>query len=222
METNLLEDLDNNSFISDLDTFLDTNSQNNINTLDSKEMTDGEPVSTPNEDLDKINIGDLPLDFDLPETAVAKSDIIEQRDELKLGLSAEDLKDLYNYISGKGDKPLFIDKFTSDSEGRLKDELYIMNLLLLSKLPMLVSFQAQIQDLMYRPENLGKMDIKELSSASKNVSAEIQNIIKSTTESMQVLNNLGSLNNEYRQLLNLMTQLPEEKLARVKEIMLME
>lgn len=222
METNLLEDLDNNSFISDLDTFLDTNSQNNINTLDSKEMADGEPVSTPNEDLDKINIGDLPLDFDLPETAVAKSDIIEQRDELKLGLSAEDLKDLYNYISGKGDKPLFIDKFTSDSEGRLKDELYIMNLLLLSKLPMLVSFQAQIQDLMYRPENLGKMDIKELSSASKNVSAEIQNIIKSTTESMQVLNNLGSLNNEYRQLLNLMTQLPEEKLARVKEIMLME
>lgn len=222
METNLLEDLDNNSFISDLDTFLDTNSQNNINTLDSKEMADGEPVSAPNEDLDKINIGDLPLDFDLPETAVAKSDIIEQRDELKLGLSAEDLKDLYNYISGKGDKPLFIDKFTSDSEGRLKDELYIMNLLLLSKLPMLVSFQAQIQDLMYRPENLGKMDIKELSSASKNVSAEIQNIIKSTTESMQVLNNLGSLNNEYRQLLNLMTQLPEEKLARVKEIMLME
>ena len=165
----------------------------------------------------------IPEEFTLEEdAAVSKSDIIDNKEELKLGLTAEDLKELFTYISGKGNKPLFIDKFTSDSEGRLRDELYIMNLLQLSKLPMLVAFQAQIQDLMYRPENLAKMEVKDLANASKNVSAEIQGIMKCAVDSIQALNTLGALNNEYRQLLNMMTMLPEEKVARIKEIMFME
>lgn len=165
----------------------------------------------------------IPEEFNLDDgVSVSKSDIIENKEELKLGLTAEDIKDLYAYISGKSDKPLFIDKFTSDSEGRLRDELYIMNLLQLSKLPMLVAFQTQIQDLMYRPENLSKMEVKDLTKASRDVSAEIQGIMKCAVDSIQALNTLGALNNEYRQLLNMMTMLPEEKIARIKEIMFVE
>ena len=87
---------------------------------------------------------------------------------------------------------------------------------------MLIAFQSQIQDLMYRPENLAKMDIKDLVRASKDISAEVQGIMKSAVDTVQTLNTLGALNNEYRQLLNAMTMLPEEKLARIKEIVFME
>jgi len=190
-----------------------------LNMQDLKKDT--EEVKEENEDsLFSVDFK-IPEEFTLDEVVSAsKSDIIENKEELKLGLTADDIKDLFNYISGKGNKPSFIDKFTSDSEGRLRDELYIMNLLQLSKLPMLIAFQAQIQDLMYRPENLAKMEVKDLANASKNVSAEIQGIMKCAVDSIQALNTLGALNNEYRQLLNMMTMLPEEKIARIKEIIM--
>lgn len=188
---------------------------------DTEEVTEENPQKVNEELLFNADFK-IPEEFTLDEAQVSKSDIIDNKEDLKLGLTAEDLKDLFNYISGKGNKPIFIDKFTSDSEGRLRDELYIMNLLQLSKLPMLVAFQAQIQDLMYRPENLAKMEVKDLANASKSVSAEIQGIMKCAVDSIQALNTLGALNNEYRQLLNMMTMLPEEKIARIKEIMFME
>lgn len=220
MENDLLDSLDTfTSLNSDISSTEDSNSIN----ISEEDKSVPEDLKTASNDVfDTIDLSKIPDEFLLGETDVAKSDIIDNKDEIKLGLTAEDLKELYNYISGKGNKPLFIDKFTSDTEGRLKDELYIMMLLQLSKLPMLTAFQAQIQELMFRPENLAKMDIKDLATASKTISAEIQGIVKSAVDSVQALNTLGSLNNEYRQLLNLMTQLPEEKLARIKEIMIME
>ena len=196
--------------------------ENNINILEEEKSSNTDLKSTSNDFFDDIDLSKIPEEFSLNETEVAKSDIIDNKEEIKLGLTPEDLKELYNYISGKGNKPLFIDKFTSDSEGRLRDELYIMNLLQLSKLPMLIAFQSQIQDLMYRPENLAKMEIKDLTKASRDISAEVQGIMKSAVDTVQTLNTLGALNNEYRQLLNAMTMLPEEKLARIKEIVFME
>lgn len=207
---------------SPLEPITEENVENNINILEEEKDSPVGLIDAPNDFFDDIDLSKIPEEFNLNETEVAKSDIIDNKEEIKLGLTPEDLKELYNYISGKSNKPLFIDKFTSDSEGRLRDELYIMNLLQLSKLPMLIAFQSQIQDLMYRPENLAKMDIKDLVRASKDISAEVQGIMKSAVDTVQTLNTLGALNNEYRQLLNAMTMLPEEKLARIKEIVFME
>ena len=216
---NSLDNIENN----DLEQFLDQNTEDSINISEDKKDSNMSLEIAPDELFNEIDLNKIPEEFSLEdELQVAKSDIVDKQEELKLGLTANDIEELFNYISGKGTKPSFIDKFTSDSEGRLRDELYIMNLLQLSKLPMLVSFQAQIQDLMFRPENLAKMDIKELSNASKNISAEIQGIMKSATDAIQTMNTLGALNNEYRTLLNAMTMLPEEKIARIKEIVFRE
>ena len=221
LEQDLLSSLDNINN-TDLEHNLEEKEENSINILEEEKDPNTDTKTASDDFFDNIDLTKIPEEFSLGEPDVAKSEIIDNKEEIKLGLTTEDLKELYDYISGKGNKPLFIDKFTSDSEGRLRDELYIMNLLQLSKLPMLIAFQAQIQDLMYRPENLAKMEIKDLTNASKNVSSEIQGIMKSAVDTVQTLNTLGALNNEYRQLLNAMTMLPEEKLARIKEIVFME
>ena len=217
-------------FFNSLETFtenpleqdIEEKEEDSINILEDENDSNMDLKEASNDFFGEVDLSKIPEEFNMNDPEVAKSEIIDNKEDLKLGLTTEDLKDLFNYISGKGNKPLFIDKFTSDSEGRLRDELYIMNLLQLSKLPMLVAFQAQIQDLMYRPENLAKMEVKDLANASKSVSAEIQGIMKCAVDSIQALNTLGALNNEYRQLLNAMTMLPEEKLARIKEIVFME
>ena len=55
--------------------------------------------------------------------------VLEKRNQLSIGLTPEDIQDLFNYIAGKGEKPLFVDKFMADTEGRLKEMSSIMTLL---------------------------------------------------------------------------------------------
>lgn len=181
-----------------------------MNELEEKREDD---ISVNVDDLNKI-----PDDFKSEGIEVPKSDLIDTRKEIKLGLTSEDLKELYDYLSGKGEKPLFIDKFTSDTEGRLKDTVYIMCLLQLSRIPTLTALQAQVQELMFRPENLSKMDVKDLSIASKNIMQELQGILKGTTDMMETFSGMGSMNSEYRRILDRLMLLPPETLSRVLEI----
>lgn len=161
-------------------------------------------------DFNKIpdsTIGEAPLD-----------PIIEERDNLKVGLKPEDIKELYSYISGEGEKPLFLDKFASDSEGRLKDMILIMQLIQLARLPMLTALQAQIQDRLFSPENLYSMDISDLTKASGSVTKEVETILKTSTDAIQTITQFGTLNSEYRKLIDAILLLPEDKLNRIKEI----
>ena len=144
--------------------------------------------------------------------------MIEERNNLKVGLTPEDIKNLYSYISGDGEKPLFLDKFASDSEGRLKDMVLIMQLIQLSRLPMLTALQAQIQERLFAPENLYSMDISDLTKASNSVTKEVETILKTSTDAIQMITQFGTLNSEYRKLIDAILLLPEEKLNRIKEI----
>lgn len=162
---------------------------------------------------------------EIPDTTlneVPLDPIIEERNNLKVGLKPEDIKELYGYISGEGEKPLFLDKFASDSEGRLKDMVLIMQLIQLSRLPMLTALQTQIQERLFSPENLYSMDISDLTKASNSVTKEVETILKTSTDAIQIITQFGTLNSEYRKLIDAILLLPEDKLNRIKEIVYTE
>lgn len=145
--------------------------------------------------------------------------ILAEREKLQLGLTPEDIKDLYDYMSGKAEKPLFIDRFTSDTEGRLKDMTYMMNLLQMSSLPMLIALQSQVREKLYSRENLMSMDVKDLSASSANLTKEINSILSNSINTVQTFSSMGSLNSEYRKLLDRLMLLPEDKVHRLMDIL---
>lgn len=179
--------------------------------------------------FDELNLDDAlnrESDFNtIPENPIPEAPLdpmIEERNNLKVGLTPEDIKNLYSYISGEGEKPLFLDKFASDSEGRLKDMILIMQLIQLARLPMLTALQAQIQERLFAPENLYSMDISDLTKASGSVTKEVETILKTSTDAIQTITQFGTLNSEYRKLIDAILLLPEDKLNRIKEIVYTE
>ena len=164
-------------------------------------------------------------DNEIPDSMVSEGEpavlnpILADRDNLNIGLGPEDIKSLYNYLSGSGEKPLFIDKYTSDTEGRLKDMVYMMNLIQMSNLPMLMAYQQTLRERLFTPENLYAMDIKDLTTASNNISKEIQGIMDSATKSVLTFNQFGSVNSEFRDVLGKLMLLPEDKFNTIKDIL---
>lgn len=191
--------------------------QDNTENFIEHDLFDESKLDTDSLEIDDSIFSEIPDEM-LNETDKPLDPLIENRDSLKVGLTPEDIKSLYEYMSGDGEKPLFIDKFTSDSEGRLKDMIYVMNLIQLSRIPTLTALQAQVQERLFSSKNLYSMNIRELTAASSNITKELQGIIKASTETFQTFNALGSLNNEYRNLLNRLMLMPEEKITRIKEI----
>lgn len=193
---------------------------NDLENILDEEFFDGQTPSTV-EDFENsplFNDNEIPDSMVNEEEQVVLSPILANRDNLTLGLGPEDIKSLYNYLSGTGDKPRFIDKYTSDTEGRLKDTVYIMNMLQMSSLPMLMAYQQTLRERLFTPENLYAMDIKDLTTASNNISKEIQGILDSATKSVLTFNQFGSVNSEFRDVLGKLMLLPEDKFNAIKEI----
>lgn len=193
---------------------------NDLENILDEEFFDGQAPSTV-EDFENsplFNDNEIPDSMVNEEEQIVLSPILADRENLTLGLGPEDIKSLYNYLSGTGDKPRFIDKYTSDTEGRLKDTVYIMNMLQMSSLPMLMAYQQTLRERLFTPENLYAMDIKDLTIASNNISKEIQGILDSATKSVLTFNQFGSVNSEFRDVLGKLMLLPEDKFNAIKEI----
>ena len=175
------------------------------------------------EDLNNLEEPDFnTIPSNIEESGRELDPIIAEREALKVGITPEDIKQLYEYVSGKGSKPLFIDKFTSDSDGRLKDMIMIMDLVQLARIPMLTALQSQLQERLFTPENLYAMDISDLTKAQGNITKEIQGILKNSTDAIQTITQFGSLNNRYTKLIDSILVLSEEKLKRIEEIVYMD
>lgn len=148
--------------------------------------------------------------------------VLEKRKQLTIGLTPEDIQALFDYIAGKGEKPLFVDKFMSDTEGRLKEMSSIMTLLQLSRIPVLTAYNNQATERLFDPSNLYEMDLKTLSSTITNINKDIMNILDVSIKTVQNNSQFGSLNNEYRRLLDSMMMLPADKLDKIRELVVKE
>lgn len=148
-------------------------------------------------------------------------EVVEKADEInkELGLRPEDLKQLYSYISGKGDKPLFLDKYLADSENKLKDFHHIMTLIRLGTIPQLAAMQIKIQQALYSPERLIGMDTKDLSQASANLSREMSDILNSATKSIELMNSMGRVDSRYRSMMDKLLVVPENVLVQIEHLL---
>lgn len=194
---------------------------NDIENILDEEFFDGQNhnVAKDFENSPLFNDNEIPDSMVSEDEPAVLNPILADRDNLNIGLGPEDIKSLYSYLSGSGEKPLFIDKYTSDTEGRLKDMVYMMNLIQMSNLPMLMAYQQTLRERLFTPENLYAMDIKDLTTASNNISKEIQGIMDSATKSVLTFNQFGSVNSEFRDVLGKLMLLPEDKFNTIKDIL---
>lgn len=154
--------------------------------------------------------------------AVEVPEVIERKDEInqELGLTPEELKDLYKYLSGKvSTKPDFLDRYMVGSANKLIDFQHVMTLIRLSQIPQLAAMNASIQKRLYSPENLLNMDVKDLSTASASISREMSDILSQANKSIEVMNTLARVDNKYQALMDKLLVVPEDVLNQIEHLL---
>ena len=141
------------------------------------------------------------------------------KDEIKdldLGISIEELQEFYDYVAGKADKPLFVDKFIADINGRMKEMVLVVNELRLAQVPKLLEYYNRALNVLFEKVNLDTMDIKEVSALMTNVNKDILSIVEMSTKAIQTINGFDGVNSEYRNLLNGLMLISEDKLRELQ------
>lgn len=173
----------------------------------------------PNSDMTEEEINKM---VDNMLQAVEVPAVIEQRNELQeeLGLTADDLKTLYRYLSGKSStKPAFLDRYLAGSQNKLLDFQHVITLIRLAQVPQLAAMNASIQNRLYSPENLLHMDVKDLSTASANISREISDILNNATKSIELINSMGRVDSRYQALMDKLLVVPDDVLNQVEHLL---
>lgn len=146
--------------------------------------------------------------------------VLDKRNNLTIGLTPEDIQSFFNYISGKGEKPEFVDRFMADAEGRIKEMTMIMNMVQLSQIPTETALLNQVTERLFDPQNLYDMDSKTLSATRSTLKNDISRTLETSLKTIQTTSQFGSLNNEYRRILDGIMMLPADKLDRVRDLLL--
>jgi len=173
----------------------------------------------PNHDMTEEEINQM---VDNMLQAVQVPAVIEQRNELQeeLGLTPEDLKSLYKYLSGRSNtKPAFLDRYLAGSQNKLLDFQHVITLIRLAQVPQLAAMNASIQNRLYSPENLLHMDVKDLSTASANISREISDILNNATKSIELINSMGRVDSRYQALMDKLLVVPDDVLNQVEHLL---
>lgn len=160
----------------------------------------------------------IPDEFE-EDLGLKDNDIINNQELINLGLKSDDFIDLYNYTAGRGERPNFIERFTADSEGRLKDMVYTVNLYQLSKLPILMAYQDILRKRLFSEDMLRSMDSDDLIKAYTAITKDTTSLINASIESMKTFSQLGALNNDYRKILDSLLLLDDEKFNKIKHFL---
>ena len=74
-----------------------------------------------------------------------------------------------------------------------------------------------IKEIIFSKTNLETNDLAELVTSMCNINNDIRSIIETSTKAIQTINSFEPLNSEYRNLLNGILLLPEDKLRELQE-----
>ena len=165
-------------------------------------------------DLSKVGAVESPE----PEENIVSNEILENIEELSLGLSKDEIFDFYNYLAGKNTRPQFAERFFSDSESRLKESTQIVSLMGLSFVPKLLGASQSLINDLTKPENLKFLSRDEKISYLQTFSAISSKFNEIALKNAQAIKDFSSMPLIYRQLLDQLLLVPNEKLYRLKEI----
>ena len=163
-------------------------------------------------DLDNLNIDD----FDGVESDLESNTIIDNNEALTLGLTKEQINEFYEYLAGNKPRPVFAERFFADSESRIRESNQLATMMGLSFIPKLLAVQESLINNLTSEETLKYLSTDERIGYLQTfaaISTKFNDIALKYTQAQRDFSGVPLI---YRQLLDQLLIIPQEKLPRLK------
>lgn len=197
---------------------MDENDDLNLENLTISNIEDNEAelnklIST------EIDLNDINLDeLENNESELESNEIIENTNKLTLGLSKEQINEFYEYLSGDKARPIFAEKFFADGDARIRESNQLSAMMGLSFVPKLLAVQESLINNLTSEETLKYLSTNEKISYLQTfaaISTKFNDIAMKYTQAQKDFAGVPLI---YRQLLDQLLIIPQEKLPRLKSL----
>ena len=176
-------------------------------------------------DLSKMNLDELKEDINLDdleptedESTLPSNIILEESQDLTLGLTKEQIEEFYDYLAGRKPRPIFAEKFFADGESRIRESNQLTTMMSLSFVPKLLAMQQSLIESLSTPDSLKYLSADEKISYLNTLAAMSTKFNEIAMKYSQANKDFSSVPLVYRQLLDQLLSLSTDKLPRLKNI----
>lgn len=176
-------------------------------------------------DLSKMNLDELKDDINLDdleptedEATLPSNIILEESQDLTLGLTKEQIEEFYDYLAGRKPRPIFAEKFFADGESRIRESNQLTTMMSLSFVPKLLAMQQSLIESLSTPDSLKYLSADEKISYLNTLAAMSTKFNEIAMKYSQANKDFSSVPLVYRQLLDQLLSLSTDKLPRLKNI----
>lgn len=197
---------------------MDENNDLNLENLTISNIEDNEAelnklIST------EIDLNDINLDeLENNKSELESNEIIENTNKLTLGLNKEQINEFYEYLSGDRTRPIFAEKFFADGDARIRESNQLSAMMGLSFVPKLLAVQESLINNLTSEETLKYLSTNEKISYLQTfaaISTKFNDIAMKYTQAQKDFAGVPLI---YRQLLDQLLIIPQEKLPRLKSL----
>lgn len=176
-------------------------------------------------DLSKMNLDELKENINLDdleptedEATLPSNIILEESQDLTLGLTKEQIEEFYDYLAGRKPRPIFAEKFFADGENRIRESNQLTTMMSLSFVPKLLAMQQSLIESLSTPDSLKYLSADEKISYLNTLAAMSTKFNEIAMKYSQANKDFSSVPLVYRQLLDQLLSLSTDKLPRLKNI----
>lgn len=190
------------------------NDDNELN-LEEMNLSDMklDDLSDINNDIDLDNLEPTEDEVPLPSNV-----ILEESEDLTLGLTKEQIEEFYDYLAGKKPRPIFAEKFFADGESRIRESNQLTTMMSLSFVPKLLAMQQSLINSLSTPDSLKYLSADEKISYLNTLAAMSTKFNEIAMKYSQASRDFTGVPLVYRQLLDQLLSLSTDKLPRLKTI----
>lgn len=179
------------------------------------------------EELSEANLEDLSVANDInldditpteEEIALPSNAILEESEDLTLGLTKDQIEEFYDYLAGKRPRPMFAEKFFADGESRIRESNQLTTMMSLSFIPKLLAMQQSLIDSLSTPDSLKYLSADEKISYLTTLAAMSTKFNEIAMKYSQITKDFTGVPLIYRQLLDQLLMISGDKLPRLKII----
>ena len=166
-------------------------------------------------DLNDIDLNDIKI---VNTSDLESNDIIDNTENLTLGLTKEQIDEFYSYLAGDRPRPLFAEKFFADGDARVRESNQLAAMMGLSFVPKLLAVQESLIKSLTSEETLKYLSTDEKISYLQTFAAMSTKFNEIAMKYTQAQKDFAGVPLVYRQLLDQLLIIPQEKLPRLKAL----
>lgn len=188
------------------------------------ENTNELSILEPANESDLSTLADLDLNLDdldnssLEDNGLKSNNIIDNINNLALDLTDEQIKEFYEYLTGKIPRPEFADKFFADADSRIRESNQLTAMMGLSFVPKLLAVEKSLIDDLCSPENLKFISNDEKLNRLQTLAVISTKFNELAMKYTKVSKDFAGVPSIYRQLLDKLMSIPRDKVHRLKAI----